>query len=267
MTTPTQLLEPANEAAGTNGSSNAELSALAAQELVASEGVLYFIGFNKDHRKAAIASTIKHILQGDLPVKGNILTFDDLNTDFSAVTSTHSVVMQSVYDGSKVSMNTAGGFKGDNKQAMRRSPDLVVIGEITDGDLVTAAHSLAAVGEPVFADIEAEDAKSAIIKMLSWFSKDAELDAAANIINYARGFVTQQEFEVDGEFVVIRETLKLSKALKDYLLGFIDGQGVEAMINELQAIIEDGRYGAKSFQHDAQKLIESGVIKAEQVSL
>ena len=266
MSIPTRLLEPTNEAAETNGSSNAELSALAAQELVASEGVLYFIGINKDHRKAAIASTIKHILQGDLSVKGNILTFDDLNTDFSAVTSTHSVVMQSVYDGSKVSMNTAGGFEGDNKQAMRRSPDLVVIGEITDGGQL-AAHSLAAVGEPVFADIEAEDAKSAIIKMLSWFSKDAELDAAANIINYARGFVTQQEFEVDGEFVVIRETLKLSKALKDYLLGFIDGQGVEAMINELQAIIEDGRYGAKSFQHDAQKLIESGVIKAEQASL
>lgn len=226
------------------------------EEFITPEGIVIIAGRTGSGKTTTLASIIRYILEGDTLIKGNIVTHEEpIEFRYDNILSIHSIVAQS-----EIGFHFSD-FNKANREAMRRYPALILLGELRDSETIMAAVEASQTGHPVFATTHATNVQSIVPRMVSRFPDERKSAAAYDIIEAARLFVAQKLPKgTDGKRFAVRETLKMTPDLRKKLLDTISSKGEIAMIREIRMIMENEEYGAKNFVTQGDALLKAGKI-------
>ena len=225
-------------------------------ELITPEGIVVIAGRTGSGKTTTLAAVIRYILEGDTLIKGNIVTHEEpIEFRYDNILSVHSIVAQS-----EIGFHFSD-FNKANREAMRRYPALILLGELRDSETIMAAVEASQTGHPVFATTHATNIQSIVPRMVSRFPDERKSAAAYDIIEAARLFVAQKlPLGTNGKRFAVRETLRFTPDLRRRLLDTISSKGEIAMIKEIRLIMENEEYGAKNFVTQADQLLKDGKI-------
>lgn len=191
--------------------------------VASSEGLsLFAVG-----EKSTVIKDILHdVLTKDTAIKGVILGVEgdpDLR-GINEISSEHSIVMI----GTKLpDINGSGGhvdFKDTNKEVMRRSPDLVLMGNIYQELLTNNAIELAETGHKVIARTKARNIGSMLLDLVRLFPKEQQALKCYDLINTTNILVFEDDDKTD--------VLVFDEATKEQLCKLFEDKGFDAMAME-----------------------------------
>lgn len=212
-------------------------------------------GVTGSGKSTTLASNIRYVLENDTHIRGNILTHNEpIEYEYDSIQSSHSIVSQSEIP------NNFETFADANREAMRRRPAAVEIGELRDRETISAALELSLTGHPVFATVHATTVDKIIPRMLKRFKHEEHLQAAADIIGSVYTLIAQRLVkDVNGKVFAVREHLIFSPQLKEKLILIDDIQAQQNFIRNLM-INSDGTDPniSKSFRKQADDLRAAG---------
>ena len=223
---------------------------------IVKDGIVIVAGATGEGKSTTIASVIRYILENDTHIKGNVITHEDpIEVSFDLIKSPHSETMQSsIGQGEHVlSYNNA------NRSAMRRSPDLVLLGELRDEDTIEAAVELSLTGHPVFATTHASSISAIFPRLISRFNKDIQGQKGFDLIDVTRFLVAQKLiWTTKQKRMAVREELQITEGLRSELIKYAERPDVLYKI--INGIMKDEAFGAVSYRSQADRLLKDGII-------
>lgn len=226
------------------------------ENCIVKDGIVIVAGATGEGKSTTIASVIRYVLENDTPIKGIILTHEDpIEVGFDLIESDHSEVIQSAIGQGDHILT----FNDANRSAMRRSPDLVLLGELRDEATITAAVELSLTGHPVFATTHASNIGSIFPRLISRFPQEIQGQKAYDLVDTTRFLVAQKlVWTVDKKRIAIREELKITESLRAELIKY--AQEPDVLYRIINQIMSAGDFGAISYESQAKKLLADGVI-------
>ena len=225
-------------------------------QFVVSEGFVVVAGRTGSGKTTTLAAAIRYILEGETIIRGNIVTHEEpIEFRYDNILSPHSIVAQS-----EIGVHFPD-FHSATREALRRFPALILLGELRDSETITAGVEISQTGHPVFATTHATNIQSIIPRLVSRFPVSRKNAAAYDIIESSRFFLAQKlVIGTNGKRFAVREELRLDHALRKELLDLISEKGEIAVIRRIRSIMENEEYGAKNFLNQAKALLDEGKI-------
>lgn len=218
------------------------------------DGIAIIAGATGEGKTTTLAAVIRYIMEHDTIIKGNIITHEDpVEISYDNIKSVHSYVTQSAI-GQHIKT-----FGDANKAAMRRSPDLVLVGELRDSETMESALELAVTGHPAFATVHANNVAAILPRLLSRFPNEMQSEKCFDIIASTRLLSSQKLiWTTSNKKMAIREALPITAELREYLLPLC--RNPPDVIRKITGIMEKGLFGVESYATQGQKLLEAGII-------
>lgn len=226
------------------------------KKCIIKDGVVIVAGATGEGKSTTIASVIRYIMEHDTMIKGNFISHEDpIEVSFALVKSSHSEVTQSQVGQGDHIIN----FGEANVSVVRRSPDLVLVGELRDEETVKAAIELSLTGVPVFATTHANNISAILPRLISRFKEEVQSTKCFDLIDTFRFFVAQKLITTTtGERLAVREELYITEALRRVLIKY--AQNADVLYRIVNRIMENESFGAVSYLSQAKKLLAEGVI-------
>lgn len=217
------------------------------------DGCVYIAGKTGQGKSTTFASIIRFILENDTPIKGNHLTHEEpVEFTFDNILSEHSIIAQSQIP------THFSDFYAANREAMRRKPGFILIGEMRDKETITAGVEASLTGHPVFGTVHAIDVAAVMRRLISRFPENERATAIFDIIETARFILAQRLLPaVDGKLVAAREWLEFTPEIREQLLDLSDMGMVTQKTRELVLL------RGHSFEKEADRLLREGRISEE----
>lgn len=216
-------------------------------------GIVYIAGRTGSGKTTTFASFIRHILENETPIRGNIITHEEpIEYLYGGIPSKHSIVVQSEIP---AHFRT---FAEANREAMRRKPGLLVIGELRDQETIEAAIEASMTGHPVYATVHANDVAAVIRRLITRIPDEEKEAVVYDIIEQTECIIAQDLLPtVDGKQVAIREYLSLDRQLREPLYSI---KNVGAITSTISSLVK--KHG-RPFRQDIEKFYKEGVISRE----
>lgn len=177
------------------------------------EGVVYITGATGSGKSTLLASMIKSLAEEQT---GNrkILTYEaPIEFVFDMIKMPSSIVAQSEIP------KHLPTFAEGVRNALRRKPHLILVGEARDPETINAVIEAALTGHPVYTTLHTNGVAETIRRLVGSFSKEERVGRTIDIIETLRLIVWQRLVpSVDGKRVALREYLVFSEKLRDQLL-------------------------------------------------
>ncbi len=140
------------------------------------------------------------------------------------------------------------------KNALRQSPDVIVIGEIRDRETMEHAMNFSETGHLCVATLHANNANQAIERIVNFFPEERHKQILQNLSLNLRGVLTQRLLQnTHGERSIALEIM-LNKGLIRELIA-------EGRVQEIHDLIEKGRdMGMQTFDQSLLDLYKEGMI-------
>jgi len=224
-----------------------------AQAATPRDGIVYIAGATGSGKTTSFAALIRYILENDTPIRGNLITHEEpIEFTFDDVPSKHSIIVQS-----QIPTHFAD-FYAANREAMRRKPGLIMIGELRDRDTIQAGVEASLTGHPVYGTVHAKNVAAVMRRLISRFPENERATAIFDIIETARFIMCQRLVHgVDGKLVAAREYLIFDQAMRAQLSDLHQMGKVTAAIEDL--VEQKGH----SFRAEARRLHAAGLINDE----
>lgn len=218
-------------------------------------GIVYVAGATGSGKTTTFAAIIRHVLEGDTPIKGNIVTYEEpIEFRFNMIQSSHSVIVQTQVP------NMIPDFYNGIREAMRRKPELIMIGELRDEETIRSAVEASLTGHAVFATVHAINVAAVMRRLISRFPEGERATAIFDIVETSRFIMAQRLVRTrTGGRVAAREYLVFDEDVRETLIG-LDQMG--KVTQEVKRLVEERGH---SFKKEAARLLEAGVID-EQVA-
>lgn len=226
---------------------------------IVKDGIVVVAGATGEGKSSTLSSIIRYVLENDTIIKGIILTHEDpIEVSYENIPSQHSIVIQSsVGEGQHIR-----SFSDANISAMRRSPDLVLLGELRDAPTVEAAVELSLTGHPVFATTHANNISAILPRLISRFPQEIQGQKAYDIIDTVRVLIAQKLIrDVNDNMFAVREKLQFTPELRQYLKPFTVQP--DLLYKKVDAIMANGLLGSKSYEIQGRQMLESKKINIE----
>lgn len=225
------------------------------EHMTPKDGIVYVAGATGSGKTRTFASIIRAILEGDTNIKGNIITHEEpIEYSYSGIKSSHSVIAQSQIP------NHFSTFYDANREAMRRHPVLILVGEMRDEESIRAAVEAALTGHTVFATVHAVNVATVMRRMISRFPEREREAAVFDILETVRVIMAQRLVRgLDGNLLALREWLVFDKNVREQL------QGLEKITLLTQKLDNMLRSHGHSFEADIDALAKEGRIDANVV--
>lgn len=183
-------------------------------EFAVKQGAVLIAGETGSGKTTTFAACIRHILENETAIKGNLVTFEQpVEFLFSGIKSDHSIIPQSEIGKHMES------FADGVRNAMRRKPGLIVIGEMRDHETIVGAIEAANTGHPVFGTIHASDASLILQRMVQRFPTFAQQQAYADCVNICKLLISQTLVpRVGGGLVCLRDWVILDRERQEELI-------------------------------------------------
>lgn len=194
------------------------------------QGSFLIAGPTGSGKSTTFSACIREILEGDTAIKGRILEFAaPTEYLFHTIKSRHSFVHQ-------VEIGThLPSFAAGVRNALRRHPNLTIIGEIRDADTIMASNELASSGHPLFGTTHANSSPEIIQRLVQNFPVSQHDKVFAAQVNASRLFMSQVRVRAkSGDMIVLRDWLYLTNSDKQRLLDAGFSRHIEVLRDLMQ---------------------------------
>jgi defect-in-organelle-trafficking protein DotB len=181
---------------------------------------------------------------------GKMLTYEaPIEFTYDSVTSRRSLVAQSEIP------RHIPSFAAGVRNALRRKPEIILIGEARDRETISAAIEAGQTGHTVYATCHTTGVAATIRRMVSTFEPSERTERAFALMETVRLIVTQTLVpKIGGGRVALREYMEFTEERREHLLGM----SFDRWPNELQAMV--GKYG-KTMERAARDAFDAGLIE------
>jgi len=177
------------------------------------DGVVYITGATGSGKSTLLAAIIKSLSeQADSNRK--ILTYEaPIEFVYDEVEKPSSVVAQSEIP------RHLPTFAAGVRNALRRKPHAILVGETRDAETINAVLEAALTGHPVYTTLHTNGVAETIRRLVGSFPKEDRIGRTIDIVETLRLVVWQRLVPtVDGKRVALREYLVFDEAVRDRLL-------------------------------------------------
>lgn len=177
------------------------------------EGVVYVTGATGSGKSTLLAAIIKELAE-ETESHRKILTYespiefvyDDINTPTAIVSQ------------SEIPRHLPS-FAAGVRNALRRKPRLILVGEARDPETITAVLEAALTGHPVYTTLHSNGVAETVRRLVNSFPAEERLGRTIDLIETMRLIIWQRLAPtVDGKRVALREYLVFNEKIRDILL-------------------------------------------------
>lgn len=212
------------------------------------DGVVYVTGATGSGKSTLLASIIKDIAENPESHR-KILTYESpIEFVYDNVKKTSAVVSQSEIP------RHLPSFAAGVRNALRRKPRLILVGEARDQETMETVLEAALTGHPVYTTLHANGVAETIRRLVGTFPKEERTGRTIDLVETIRLIIWQKLVPtVDGKRVALREYLVFSEEVRDLLLNG-DPEQVTEKTREL--LLKHGRPMIK----DIEEKYKAGII-------
>lgn len=177
------------------------------------DGVVYVTGATGSGKSTLLAAIIKDIAENPEGHR-KILTYEaPIEFVFDSIRKPTSIVSQS-----EIPRNLPS-FAAGVRNALRRKPRLILVGEARDKETINAVLEAALTGHPVYTTLHSNGVAETIRRLVGTFSSDERSGRTIDIIETIRLVIWQKLAPtVDGKRTALREYLVFNEEVRDRLL-------------------------------------------------
>ena len=212
------------------------------------EGVVYVTGATGSGKSTLLAAIIKELAEQPTSNR-KILTYEaPIEFVYDALNTPSAIISQS-----EIPRNLPT-FAAGVRNALRRKPHAILVGESRDTDTITALLEAAMTGHPVYTTLHSNGVPETVRRLVNSFPREERRGRTIDIIETMRLIIWQRLVSaVDGKRVALREYLVFTEKLRDKLLES-DPEKITAMTREL--VKEHGQ----PMEIDVKRKYEAGMI-------
>lgn len=216
------------------------------------QGVVYVTGATGSGKSTLLASIIRDITE-DTESHRKVLTYEaPIEFVFDNVEKVSSIVSQSEIP------RHLPSFAAGVRNALRRKPRLILVGEARDPETIGAVMEAAMTGHPVYTTLHSNSVSETIRRLVISFPPEERQGRTIDIIETVRLVISQRLVPtVDNKRVALREYLVFDEKIRDILLD-ADVLNITNIVRKL--VREHGR----TIEADAHEKFKAGVITERQ---
>lgn len=214
------------------------------------QGVVYVTGATGSGKSTLLASIIRHLAENEDSHR-KILTYEaPIEFVYDDLDMPNAIVSQSEIP------RHLPSFAAGVRNALRRKPRLILVGEARDQETMSAVLEAALTGHPVYTTLHSNGVAETMRRLVTTFPADERHGRTIDILETIRLAIWQKLVPtVDGKRVALREYLIFTDEVRDILLE-CDVEKITAATRKL--VKERGQ----PMEVDAQKRFDEGIISA-----
>lgn len=219
------------------------------------QGVVYVTGATGSGKSTLLAAIIRSITE-DTESNRKVLTYEaPIEFVFDNVEKVSSVVSQSEIP------RHLPSFAAGVRNALRRKPRLILVGEARDPETISAVMEAAMTGHPVYTTLHSNGVAETIRRLVITFPPEERQGRTIDIIETVRLVISQRLVPtVEGKRVALREYLIFDEKIRDILLD-TDILNITNVVRKL--VKEHGR----TMEADAHEKFKAKIITERQYHL
>jgi len=223
--------------------------------LAPQEGIVFITGATGSGKSTLLASIIRDLIEKK-DSNRKVLTYEaPIEFVYDEIDTTSSIVSQSEIP------RHLPSFAEGVRNALRRKPRLIMVGECRDAKTISAALEAALTGHPVYTTLHTSGVAETMRRLVTSFSGEERLGRTIDILETIRLCIWQKLAPtVDGKRVALREYLVFDEAARDILLE-ADPNDVTRVTRQL--VRERGRL----MTVDAKEKFDEGIISERTYNL
>jgi defect in organelle trafficking protein DotB len=231
------------------------LPAIVLDAIAPEQGVVYVTGATGSGKSTLLASIIRSIAE-NADSNRKVLTYEaPIEFVFDSVEKISSIVSQSEIP------RHLPSFAAGVRNALRRKPRLILVGEARDPETIAAVMEAAMTGHPVYTTLHSNGVAETIRRLVITFPPEERQGRTIDIIETVRLVISQRLVPtVDGKRVALREYLIFDEKIRDILLD-TDILNITNVVRKL--VREHGR----TMEVDAHEKFSAGIITERQYHL
>ncbi len=212
------------------------------------QGIVYVTGATGSGKSTLLSSIIRSIAE-NAESNRKILTYEaPIEFVYDSVEKVSSIVSQSEIP------RHLPSFAAGVRNALRRKPRLILVGEARDVETISAAMEAAMTGHPVYTTLHSNGVAETVRRLVTTYPAEERAGRTIDLIETMRLIISQRLAPtIDGKRVALREYLVFDEKVRDTLLD-IDPINITAMVRKL--VREQGRTMAT----DAKEKFDAGII-------
>lgn len=216
------------------------------------QGVVYVTGATGSGKSTLLASIIRQITE-DAESNRKVLTYEaPIEFVYDNIEKISSVVSQSEIP------RHLPSFAAGVRNALRRKPRLILVGEARDPETISAVMEAAMTGHPVYTTLHSNGVSETMRRLVITFPAEERQGRTIDIIETVRLVISQRLVPtVDGKRVALREYLVFDEKIRDILLD-TDILNITNVVRKL--VREHGR----TMEADAHEKFTAGIITERQ---
>lgn len=216
--------------------------------LAPEEGVVYVTGATGSGKSTLLASIIKNIVQQEDSHR-KVLTYESpIEFVYDAVSKPSSIISQSEIP------RHLNSFATGVRNALRRKPRLILVGEARDAETISAVMEAAMTGHPVYTTLHSNGVAETIRRLVNTFPKEERLGRTIDLFETIRVVIWQKLIQsTDGKRVALREYLVFNEEIRDALLS-AEPEEATAVTRKLVKL------HGQTMEREAQSKFDAGII-------
>src|SRR5580700_10050999 len=177
------------------------------------QGVVYVTGATGSGKSTLLSAIIRSITE-DPDSNRKILTYEaPIEFVYDSVEKSSAIVSQSEIP------RHLPSFAGGVRNALRRKPRLILVGEARDTETISSVLEAALTGHPVYTTLHSNGVAETMRRLVITFPSEERQGRAIDIIETIRVVISQRLVPtVDGKRVALREYLVFDEKVRDILL-------------------------------------------------
>ena len=218
------------------------------QAIAPHQGVVYVTGATGSGKSTLLASIIRDLAEQPESNR-KILTYESpIEFVFDAIEKPSSIVSQSEIP------RHLPSFDMGVRNALRRKPRLILVGEARDPETISAVIEAALTGHPVYTTLHTNGVAETMRRLVTSFPAGERHGRTIDIIETIRLVIWQKLVpSLDGKRVALREYLVFDEEIRDILLES-DPETVTAVTRKLV------RERGQTMEVEALRYFEAGII-------
>jgi defect in organelle trafficking protein DotB len=223
--------------------------------LAPQEGIVFVTGATGSGKSTLLASIIRDLIEKE-DSNRKVLTYESpIEFVYDEIETTSAIVSQSEIP------RHLPSFAEGVRNALRRKPRLIMVGECRDAKTISAALEAALTGHPVYTTLHTSGVAETMRRLVTSFAGEERLGRTIDILETIRLCIWQKLAPtVDGKRVALREYLVFDEEARDILLE-ADPNDVTRVTRQL--VRERGRL----MTVDAKEKFDEGIISERTYNL
>lgn len=183
------------------------------KSLTPNDGVVYITGATGSGKSTLLAAIMRELLEAPESHR-KILTYESpIEFVYDNIEKPHALISQTEIP------RHLDSFATGVRNALRRKPHAILVGETRDASTINAVMEAAMTGHPVYTTLHCNGVSDTIRRLVASFPRDEQMARSIDIIETMRVVLWQKLVpSVDGKRVPLREYLVFNEEIRDKLL-------------------------------------------------